>query len=66
MVTPESPYVSVEITGQSVDEESDDLTATMRFSVAADAPEGLLYFPVRLYVSSQSELTVPAFISIRK
>ena len=66
MVTPQCPHVTVEITGQSVDEETDDLSATLRFRIAEDAPEGFQYFAVDLYTSSQLELALPAFVCIRK
>ena len=64
IASPESPHVAIAVTGQSVDETTDDLTATLEFTISADAPEGLQYFPVRLFSSTQLELSVPAFVSI--
>ena len=66
IATPDSPFVTIAVAGQSVDDETDDLTATLEFTFSPDVPDGLRYFQVRLFSSSQFELSVPAFVSIRR
>lgn len=58
--------IRAEILDQVVDEETDDLFATIEFTIAADAAEGVHYFPITIYASRQAELTIPAFVSVRK
>ncbi|MCH2185661.1 DUF1573 domain-containing protein [Myxococcota bacterium] len=54
-----------EVLEQSVDEETDELYAKVRFTVLEGTAEGFYYFPLQLFASNQSELAIPAFISVR-
>lgn len=64
--TTDEPGITLEIDSQEVDEDSDDLITTYRFTVDADKPEGMYYFPVTLYASNRADIIVPAFLSVRR
>jgi hypothetical protein len=53
-----------EIVDQQVDEATDDLSIELRITVPEDVPIGFHYFPIQLYSSNQSQLSIPAFISV--
>ena len=57
--------LDAEVIEHSVDEETDDLSAEVRFTVREGTPEGFYYLPIQLYSSSQSVIEIPAFVSVR-
>ena len=57
--------LDAEVLEQSVDEETDNLSAEVRFTVREGTPEGFYYLPVKLYASSQAVIEIPAFVSVR-
>ncbi|MDG2031849.1 MAG: DUF1573 domain-containing protein [Phycisphaerales bacterium] len=57
--------LDAEVISQSVDPETDDLSAKVRFTVREGTPEGFYYLPLQLYSSSQSVMGIPAFVSVR-
>ena len=65
-VTTNEPGITVEIESQEVNEDSDNLTTTYRFTVDPNKPEGMYYFPVTLYASNGADIIVPAFLSVRR
>ena len=64
--TTDEPGITLELISQEIDEEQDDLTTTYQFTVDPDKPEGMYYFPVTLYASNRSDITIPAFLSVRR
>lgn len=62
-ITNELGYL-IELLDQSVDEESDDLQVQIRVTVPEDAEPGFHYFPLQLYASNQSQISIPAFIRV--
>jgi hypothetical protein len=61
----EGGILNAQVIDQSVDAETDDLTANVRFTVSEGTPEGFYYLPIQLYSSSQSVMEIPAFVSVR-
>jgi hypothetical protein len=57
--------LDAEVLEQSVDEETDVLSAEVRFTVREGTPEGFYYLPLQLYSSSQSVIEIPSFVSVR-
>ncbi len=57
--------LDAEVISQSVDPETDDLSAEVRFTVREGTPDGFYYLPLQLYSSSQSATSIPAFVSVR-
>ena len=64
--TTNEPGIAIEIDSQEVDENSDDLITTYKFTVDPSKPEGMYYFPVTLYASNRADIIVPAFLSVRR
>jgi hypothetical protein len=56
--------LDAEVISQSVDPETDDLSAEVRFTVREGTPDGFYYLPLQLYSSSQAVTSIPAFVSV--
>ena len=63
--TVDEPGITLEIVSQEIDEETDDLITTYKYTVDPSKPEGMYYFLVTLYASNRSDISIPAFLSVR-
>lgn len=58
------PPLLAEVLTQSVDGASDELSATVKFSVPAGTPPGFHYGMLQIYASNQASLGIPVFFTV--